>query len=111
MNRMPAAGELNVAEGPEAEAARSREPPPAPQAGAGGDDHHPPKKSCRDPGDPPETPRHRRDRLMVAIEAVTTAGETAALCQSVGLARATLYRRRQPARPPTSTVRAASPRA
>jgi putative transposase len=48
---------------------------------------------------------------MVALEAVTTAGETAALCQSVGLARATLYRRRQPARPSTPTVRAASPRA
>ena len=48
---------------------------------------------------------------MVAIEAVTTPGETAALCQSVGLARATLYRRRQPARPPTPTVRAASSRA
>jgi putative transposase len=48
---------------------------------------------------------------MVAIEAVTTPGETAALCQSVGLARATLYRRRQPVRPPTQTVRAASPRA
>jgi len=48
---------------------------------------------------------------MGAIEAVTTTGETAALCQSVGLARATLYRRRQPARPPTPTVRAASPRA
>ena len=48
---------------------------------------------------------------MVAIEAVTTIGETAALCQSVGLARATLYRRRQPARPMTPTVRAASSRA
>ena len=48
---------------------------------------------------------------MVAIEAVTTIGETAALCQSVGLARATLYRRRQPARPVTPTVRAASSRA
>ena len=48
---------------------------------------------------------------MVAIEAVTTPGETAALCQSVGLARATLYRRRQPARSATPTVRAASPRA
>jgi len=47
---------------------------------------------------------------MVAIEAVTTPGETAALCQSVGLARATLYRRRQPARPRIPTVRAASPR-
>jgi transposase InsO family protein len=40
---------------------------------------------------------------MVAIEAVTTTGETAALCQSVGLARATLYRRRRPA--PSSTPR------
>jgi putative transposase len=48
---------------------------------------------------------------MIAIEAVTTPGETAALCQSVGLARATLYRRRQPARPSAPTVRAASPRA
>jgi putative transposase len=48
---------------------------------------------------------------MVAIEAVTTTGETAALCHSVGLARATLYRRRRPARSSTSTVRAASPRA
>ena len=48
---------------------------------------------------------------MGAIEAVTRNGETAALCQSVGLARATLYRRRQPARLPTPIVRAASPRA
>ena len=48
---------------------------------------------------------------MVAIEAVTTTGAITALCLSVGLARATLYRRRQPARSPTPTVRAASPRA
>lgn len=48
---------------------------------------------------------------MVAIEAVTTIGETGALCHSVGLARATLYRRRQPARSATPTVRAASARA
>ena len=48
---------------------------------------------------------------MVAIDAVTTFGETAALCQSVGLARATLYRRRHPVRPSTPTVRAASSRA
>ena len=48
---------------------------------------------------------------MVAIEAVTTIGETAALCQSVGLARATFYRRRQPLRPSTPVVRAASWRA
>lgn len=48
---------------------------------------------------------------MVAIEAVTTTGETAALCQSVGLARATLYRRRQPARGSVPTPRAPSSRA
>jgi putative transposase len=48
---------------------------------------------------------------MVAIDAVTTTGETAALCHSVGLARATLYRRRRPARSSTPTVRAASSRA
>jgi hypothetical protein len=45
---------------------------------------------------------------MVAIEAVTTTGETAALCHSVGLARATLYRRRRPVRSWTPTVRAVS---
>ena len=48
---------------------------------------------------------------MGAIEAVTTPGETAALCQSVGLARATLYRRRQPLRVSTPTLRAPSSRA
>src|SRR5437667_3621387 len=48
---------------------------------------------------------------MIAIEAVTTIGETAALCQSVGLARATLYRRRQPARVLAPTPRAPSSRA
>ena len=48
---------------------------------------------------------------MIAIEAVTTTGETAALCQSVGLARATLYRRRRPTPLSTPTPRAASSRA
>lgn len=48
---------------------------------------------------------------MIAIEAVTARGETAALCHSVGLARATLYRRRQPARATTPIPRAASARA
>jgi putative transposase len=49
---------------------------------------------------------------MVAIEAVTTTGATAALCQSVGLAHATLYRRRHPARSSTPTLpRAPSARA
>ena len=48
---------------------------------------------------------------MVAIEALTTIGETAALCHSVGLARATLYRRRRPARVSAPTSRAPSSRA
>jgi putative transposase len=48
---------------------------------------------------------------MVAIDAVTPTGEIAALCHSVGLARATLYRRRQPVRPSTPAVRAPSLRA
>jgi len=49
---------------------------------------------------------------MIAIEAVTTAGETSALCQSVGVARATLYRRRRPARASTPPPpRPSSPRA
>jgi putative transposase len=48
---------------------------------------------------------------MIAIEAVTTKGETAALCQSVGLARASLYRRRRPARSSTPRPRAPSSRA
>jgi len=45
---------------------------------------------------------------MVAIHAVTTTGATAALCHSVGLARATLYRRRPPVRLATPAVRANS---
>jgi putative transposase len=48
---------------------------------------------------------------MVAIEAVTTIGETAALCQGVGVARATLYRRRQPGRASAPTPRGPSARA
>ena len=35
---------------------------------------------------------------MIAVEAVTATGETSALCQSVGVARASFYRRRQSAR-------------
>ena len=95
---------------PRVETARGREPPAAAEAAAGGDNHHTPKKSCRDPEDPPEAPRHRRDRLMRAIAAVTTPGETAALCHSVGLARASFYRRRRPT-PSLPPARAPSPRA
>ena len=48
---------------------------------------------------------------MRAIEAVTTPGETAALCQSVGVSRASLYRRRRPVPPAPATRPRASPRA
>ena len=47
---------------------------------------------------------------MRAIAAVTTPGETAALCHSVGLARASFYRRRRPT-PSLPPSRAPSPRA
>ncbi len=49
---------------------------------------------------------------MIAIAAVTTAGETSALCQSVGLSRAAFYRRRRPGPPGTPALsRTPSPRA
>lgn len=49
---------------------------------------------------------------MIAITAVTATGETSALCQSVGVSRASFYRRRQPARSVTPRLpRAPSPRA
>ena len=63
------------------------------------------KKVAEILGDPPDTPRHRRDRLMRAIEAVTAKGETSALCQSIGVSRASLYRRRRPT-PPRPAPRA-----
>ena len=58
----------------------------------------------------PDTARRRRDRLMQAITTIATPGETAALCHSVGVSRATLYRHRRPA-PPPPRPRAPSPRA
>jgi putative transposase len=49
---------------------------------------------------------------MIAIEAVAVEGETSALCQSIGISRASFYRRAQPARPSMPrTPRASSPRA
>jgi len=48
---------------------------------------------------------------MIALEAVTVKGETSALCQSVGLVRATLYRRRRPVQASTPTPRPPSSRA
>jgi putative transposase len=49
---------------------------------------------------------------MAAVTTVTSPGETAALCASVGVSRAAFYRRQGPARPPPArAIRAASPRA
>jgi putative transposase len=49
---------------------------------------------------------------MIAVETVTTKGETAVLCQSIGVSRASFYRRRHPVRPATlRSPRAPSPRA
>lgn len=49
---------------------------------------------------------------MTALTTVTTPGETSALCASVGVSRASFYRRQQPTGPPRPRrARAASPRA
>ena len=49
---------------------------------------------------------------MRALEAVTAKGETSALCQSIGVSRASLYRRRRPTPPATPRrPRPPSPRA
>ena len=49
---------------------------------------------------------------MTAITTVTRTGETSALCASVGVSRASWYRRQRPAAPPRPRMaRAASPRA
>lgn len=49
---------------------------------------------------------------MTALTTVTTPGETSALCASVGVSRASFYRRQRPAGPPRPPrARAASPRA
>ena len=68
--------------------ARSGEPSAPAQAPAGGNDHHAPKTSCRDPGDPPETARQRRARLMTAVTTVTTPGETGRRCVPASASRA-----------------------
>ena len=51
---------------------------------------------------PPESTRQLRERLMVAAEELagqTLAGQTTEACEALGVARSTLYRRRQ-VRPP-----------
>ena len=48
---------------------------------------------------------------MTAVTTVTTMGDTSALCASVGVSRASFYRRRRSAAPPPRVPRTASPRA
>ena len=97
---------------PAGETARGREPPAAAEAAAGGDNHHAPKKVAEILGIPlkpststrPTDARHRSRH--------DTRRGRRALCHSVGLARASFYRRRRPTPslpPPPS--RAPSPRA
>ncbi|MFQ5757620.1 MAG: IS3 family transposase [Acidiferrobacterales bacterium] len=59
------------------------------------------KKGLRNAGDPPESPRQRRERLMAAAEKLATGiGYTAPACDALGVSRATLYRSRcSPSRP------------
>ncbi len=67
------------------------------------------QKSCRAAGDPPETDAERRGRLMAAVETASPTMGTAAACAALGVARASVYRRRHPAR--LSTARPTPPRA
>ena len=68
--------------------------------GSGGDDAGDPKKNLRTTGDPPESTRERRERLIVAAEELAgRIGQTAEACEALGVARSTLHRRRQPVTP------------
>ena len=80
--------------------ARARERPAPTSPGSGGDDVGDPKKNLRTTGDPPESTRERRERLIVAAEELAgRIGQTAEACEALGVARSTLYRRRQPVTP------------
>ena len=80
--------------------ARARERPAPTSPGSGGDDVGDPKKNLRTTGDPPESTRERPERLIVAAEELAgRIGQTAEACEALGVARSTLYRRRQPVTP------------
>ena len=84
-------GRKAKAEDPRVTRARER---PAPTSPGGGDDVGDPKKNLRTTGDPPG---ERRERLIVAAEELAgRIGQTAEACEALGVARSTLYRRRQP---------------
>src|SRR3990172_5740164 len=75
-------------------AARERAAAPPADASRGG--ARGPKKTLGDPGDPPEPPRARRERRVRAVLEVAPPVELAVACRALGLARATVYRRRRP---------------
>src|SRR5204863_7297176 len=100
--------------GPEARrrdpAAASGEPAPRAASSPGRDRDRSPKKSLRASGDPPEHPRDGRERLMLAVEQLAPDVGTSPACLSLGISRASFYRRRHPPELP-STPRATPPRA
>ena len=64
----------------------------------------------RTTGDPPESTRERRERLIVAAEELAgRIGQTAEACEALGVARSTLYRRRQPVDVQTEASSSAAP--
>ena len=68
------------------------------------------KKNLRTTGDPPESTRERRERLIVAAEELAgRIGQTAEACEALGVARSTLYRRRQPVDAQTEASSSAAP--
>ena len=82
--------------GPTGQGARARERPAPTSPGSGGDDVGDPKKNLRITGGPPESTRQLRERLMVAAEELAgQIGQTTEACEALGVARSTLYRRRQ----------------
>src|SRR3972149_5033461 len=77
--------------GPLPQATESRSPTRPAQA-----NHRGPKKPLGDPGDPPAAVRQQRERAMKAVEELSPQVGTATACRSLGVPRATLYRRRRP---------------
>ena len=93
-------GRKAKAEDPRVKELEARERPAPTSPGSGGDDVGDPKKNLRTTGDPPESTRERPERLIVAAEELAgRIGQTAEACEALGVARSTLYRRRQPVTP------------
>ena len=80
----------------ENEQLRKENGPSAATSGAGADDPRGPKKSLRAPGDPPEPAAQRRRRMRTTAEQLAPAVGLTAACRALGVARASVYRHRQP---------------